>query len=229
MRVAPDIDVVLADNHRVISDALTVVLTQSGYRVIATATTCAELVDRVGRLRPAICVTGNRFSDGAAVDAIEALLKTSPETRVVLLTGQADADTLRRALDAGAAGYVHKSRGTAVLMEILRRVSDGEIVVEGSFRRPRRAGNHAWAQPRPRAGYLTRRELECLALLADGQDTDSMAALLGVSRTTVRSHVQAVLTKLGAHTRLEAASVAIRQGLIVSPREAGKRARDGWR
>jgi DNA-binding CsgD family transcriptional regulator len=64
------------------------------------------------------------------------------------------------------------------------------------------------------ANYLTHRELECLALLAAGLDTAAMAARLGLSTTTIRSHVQAVLTKLGVHSRLEAASLAMRYHLV---------------
>jgi two-component system, NarL family, nitrate/nitrite response regulator NarL len=64
------------------------------------------------------------------------------------------------------------------------------------------------------AGYLTNRERECLALLVDGLSSDAIAERLGVSITTVRTHVQAVLTKLGVHSRLEAASFAVRHSLL---------------
>jgi DNA-binding NarL/FixJ family response regulator len=64
------------------------------------------------------------------------------------------------------------------------------------------------------AAYLTDRERECLGLLVEGLDTAGMAAKLGVSRATVRTHVQSLLTKLGVHSRLEAASFAVRYRLL---------------
>jgi DNA-binding NarL/FixJ family response regulator len=92
------------------------------------------------------------------------------------------------------------------------RVLDGETIVdipaEPSVRWPERADS-----THRLAAHLTGRELECLAMLVEGLDTAAMVARLGVSRTTIRTHIQAVLTKLGVHSRLEAASVAVRYGL----------------
>lgn len=210
------LEIVLADDQGVVVDALAALLTQGGYRVVGTADNQAELLRQVRELQPDLCVLGNRFPDGAGVDALPALFEASPRTKIVMLTGQRDAETMRRALDAGAAGYVHKSREARVLLDALRRVSDGELVVEGSFSR---ASGAAAEEPQlfRLAGYLTQREYECLAMLAEGLATDAMACRLGVSRATVRTHVQAVLTKLGVHSRLEAASVATRYGLVHGP------------
>ena len=218
------LEIILADDEVVVLDALAALLTQFGHRVVATASTQAELLDYVGSFRTELCLLGNRFADGTGVEAIAAVSQLSPGTKVVMLTGQRDPDTMREALDAGAAGYVHRSRGTQVLLDVLRRVSDGEVVVEGSFLR----ATSTTARQRPQlvrlAAYLTEREQQCLAMLADGLDTTAMAAHLGVSRTTVRTHVQAVLTKLGVHSRPEAASVAARYGLVQNTTERRRRA-----
>jgi len=208
------IDIVLADDQVVVLDALTAFLTQFGHRVAGTAGSCAAMVHCVTSLAPDVCITGNRYPDGEGVKAIEMLSELSPQTKLVMLTGQSDADTMRRALAAGAAGYVHKSRGGAVLLDVVHRVCNGEIVVEGSFLRPRQPEPDDRPDLRRLAGYLTRRERDCLALLVEGLDTTSMAKRLGLSRTTVRTHVQSVLTKLGVHSRLEAASLTIRYGLL---------------
>jgi two-component system, NarL family, nitrate/nitrite response regulator NarL len=225
--MAKPIEIVLADDQVVVLDALSVFLTQFGHRVAATAGSCAAMVERVTSLRPEVCITGNRYPDGEGVEAIEMLSNLTPQTKLVMLTGQSDADTMRRALSAGAAGYVHKSRGGAVLLDVLRRVCNGEIVVEGSFLRPRQVEPDDRPDLRRLAGYLTRRECDCLALLVEGLDTTSMAKRLGVSRTTVRTHVQSVLTKLGVHSRLEAASLTIRYGLLRYLRDV-PRVSNGW-
>jgi two-component system nitrate/nitrite response regulator NarL len=225
--VAEALEVVLADHHAVFLEALTAVLAQADHRIMATASTRCALVDDVRRLKPDVCVTENAFPDGAVVEVIGHLASISPGTKILMLTADGNAETLRQALDAGAAGYVHKSRGLAVVIDALRRVADDEIVVEGSFLRRRSDDGDVPPALRQLATYLTHRELECLALLAEGLDTAAMSRRLGVSRTTVRSHVQAILTKLGVHSRLEAASLAIRFGLVERPAALGSEINGG--
>lgn len=204
---------ILADEHVIFLDALATALANAGYRVAATATTRETLIKKVRAIRPQICVTDSRLADGSGLEVIDQLLANSPSTNIVVLTADDSHDALRAALDAGVAGYVHKSRGITVLVETLRRVAEGHVVVEGSFRR-----QPARRDPSP-AGLrsttdLTVRERECLELLVWGLDTTAMSHVLGVSRTTVRTHVQSVLTKLGVHSRLEAAALAMRAGLV---------------
>ncbi|MDQ2750993.1 MAG: response regulator transcription factor [Actinomycetota bacterium] len=198
-------------------DALTAILTQLGHVVLAAVTTRVALLDSVGAFHPDVCVLEKRLRDGDGVELIADLAAASPTTRYVVLTSDVDPDTLRRALDAGAAGFVHKTRGIVALVDVLNRVTTGEIVIEGTFTRPQAADIQTPPQLLRLATYLTERELECLGLLAAGLDTSSMSRRLGVSTTTVRSHVQAVLTKLGVHSRLEAASLAIRYHLVEAP------------
>lgn len=207
-------DIVLADGHKVFLDALSAVLSRSGYDVAATASTRAEVFEQVRAVKPAVCIIESQFSDGDGIEALEEVLAVSPTTKVVVLTADDEPKNLRRALEFGAAGYVHKARGVAALIDVLRRVTDGEIVVEGTFSSPPTSGPQKSDQLRLLASYLTPRELECLALLAAGSGTAVIARRLGVSSMTIRSHVQAVLTKLSVHSRLEAASLAIRYGLV---------------
>jgi two-component system nitrate/nitrite response regulator NarL len=221
------LDIVLADDELVLLDALSAMLAQIGHRVVATVGSCRALLQCVSARRPDVCVIGTRYPDGDGVDTIETLSELSPETKVVMLTNDTDAATMRRALAAGACGYVHQSRGAHVLIDVIRRVAHEEIVVEGSFLRP--LSNDAPERPQlwRLAAYLTQRESECLALLVEGLDTSCMATRLGVSPTTVRTHVQSVLTKLGVHSRLEAASVATRYGLL-QPASDTRRQASGW-
>jgi DNA-binding NarL/FixJ family response regulator len=209
--------VVLAADHAMFLDALGIALSQMGHRVDAAVTTRAAMIEQVRAVRPDVCVTDSQFSDGSAIDVLPRLLDDSPDTRVIVLTADANPDPLRRALNAGAVAYVHKTRGVSVLIEALRRVTNGELVIEGSFSGPRPRSDDAPVEVRKLAGHLTPREVECLALLAEGLDTSAMATRLGISPATVRSHVQALLVKLGVHSRLEAASLAVRHGLVSAP------------
>jgi two-component system nitrate/nitrite response regulator NarL len=206
------LDVVLADDQVILTDALSEVLRNGGHRVVATAASGRSLAGYLTSFQPDVCITESRFTDCDCLDLLGDLFAASPDTKVVVLTADSNTDTMQRALQAGAAAVVHKSRRLPALLDVLRRVSGGEVVVEGSFVRPTSLPSTS-SQLRRLSAYLTGRELECLALLTRGMDTEAMSRHLGVSPTTVRSHIQAVLTKLGVHSRLEAASVAVRLGL----------------
>lgn len=208
------LDMALADGHALFVGALATVLEQHGHHVRLTATTRSALVEGISALRPAVCLMGNHFPDGEGIDVIARISRASPITKIIVLTADTDSQTLRRALAAGASGYVHKSRGVQVLLDALSRVAAGEVVVEAAVSAPRpveTAEQHDLARL---AAYLTHRELECLDLLVAGLDTTAIARRLGVRQTTVRTHVQSVLNKLGVHSRLEAASLATRFGLV---------------
>jgi two-component system nitrate/nitrite response regulator NarL len=208
------LDVVLADDQLIFLDALTAVLERLGHRVLVAATTRSAMIHGVRAFTPDVCVFENPLPDGSGIDAIAEMLSLSAMTRMIVLTADRDPDVMRRALDCGASAYVHKTRSVSVLLDVIRRVMLGEIVIESSFARAATAGRQMPAAARALAAYLTPREIECLAMLAAGFDTTSMVRRLGVSRTTVRTHVQAVLTKLGAHSRLEAVCMATRFGII---------------
>jgi DNA-binding CsgD family transcriptional regulator len=135
----------------------------------------------------------------------------SPATRVLILAADRDAEAMRQAVRLGAAGYLHKTCGVRKLVHALERVIGGAVVLDTP--RPSSPRSDV-SEARRLAAHLTARERECLALLVEGLDTTAMTLRLGVSTTTVRSHVQALLTKLGVHSRLEAATFAVRYDLV---------------
>lgn len=208
-------DIVLTDGHLVLLDALSSALRQLGYRVLATASTYRDALESIKSLRPDLWVLEWQLCDQQSLAATDDLTLASPRTKIVVLSADSDPNTIRQALDRGVTAYVHKSRGVAALSEVLQRVMSGENAVVERPPVPASPRTNAESADLIRlANYLTQRELECLRLLAAGRDTTSMARQMGVSRTTVRTHVQSVLTKLGAHSRLEAASLAVRHGLV---------------
>ena len=207
-------ELVLGDDHTVFLDALSAVLTQRGFTVGAVARSATETVEAVRRVQPDVCLVDRHFISGDdGIEAIGSMLAVSKRTRFLVLSADRDNEGVLRALAAGASGYLHKTRGIAALAAAIDRVRLGEVVVDVpvplAARRTVPPGD-----PRRLATYLTARERECLALLVQGMSTATMVSVLGVSRTTVRTHVQALLTKLGVHSRLEAASFAVRYGLL---------------
>lgn len=206
-------DLVLADDHTVFVDALSTVLTRSGYTVTAIAHSLAQAMAEVGRRRPQVCVIDRHFGDGDSIEMLGRLISASPKTKILMLSADRDPDSMLGALDAGASGYLHKTRSLASLTSAIDDVLCDKVVVDLPGPPPgRRTNQHAVAHQL--AAHLTGREWECLELLVEGLDTTTMAHRLGVSRTTIRTHVQALLTKLGVHSRLEAASFAVRHRLL---------------
>jgi two-component system, NarL family, nitrate/nitrite response regulator NarL len=204
--------IVLGDGHVVFLDALSTVLTQQGHVVCGVAHSPQELVMLVGVHQPEACLVDHNNRGDGAVQSIAGVLAACDGTSVIVLgAGQGD-DAVGRALDAGASGYVHQSRGVGALVSALDRVLGGEIVVDVPDARPSRRPAEP-SQALRLAAQLTSRERECLMMLVEGLDTATMVDLLGVSRTTLRTHLQSVLTKLGVHSRLEAASFAVRHRL----------------
>lgn len=207
-------ELVLGDDHTVFLDALSAVLIQRGFTVGAVARSATDTVAAVRRVKPDVCLVDRHFITGNdGIDAISEMIDASPRTRFLVLSADRDNEGVMRALAAGASGYLHKTRGISALAAAIDRVRSGEVVVDVpvplAVRRMVPPGD-----PRRLATYLTARERECLALLVQGMSTAAMVSVLGVSRTTVRTHVQALLTKLGVHSRLEAASFAVRYGLL---------------
>lgn len=209
--------IVLGDDHAVFVESLVSVLTMEGFTVLAVSGSLTGTIEAVREHRPKICLLDRHFADGDGVAGIERVIAASPRTQVLMLTADGDADAMLRAVKVGASGYVHKTWGVRYLVEAVERVMKGEVVIEAPRGTQRRSPS---SEARRLAEHLTARERECLALLVEGLDTKSMTARLGVSTTTVRSHIQALLTKLGVHSRLEAASLAVRYDLVDHPTRA---------
>lgn len=209
---------VLADEQQVFLSGLTAILTNYGHTVLAATTTYDELRAALSDARPDICLLDVGILGAQHVEDMANLVAASEATVLIVLTGNQDPDVLRDAIRAGAAGYIHKSRGIATLLGAVRRIMRGEIVIEGTFvRRPggaSRTHGDAQASELPDSARLTPRERECIALVATGCSTTAIATQLYVSETTVRSHIQSAMEKLGVHSRLEAASLVNRYALL---------------
>jgi two-component system, NarL family, nitrate/nitrite response regulator NarL len=211
---------ILGDDQAIFLDALSTVLTQRGYEVGAVARSPEEMVAYVRHQRPDACLIDCNLEVDEGLRTIQRVIEAHQDTTVVVLGADPDAESAELALNAGASGYLHQSRGVEVLVSALERMPSGERVVDlpdaTPARKPRRS-SHADTV----AATLTARERECLSLLVAGLDTAAIMARMGVSRTTVRTHLQSVLTKLGVHSRLEAASFAVRHNLVDAWAEPG--------
>jgi two-component system, NarL family, nitrate/nitrite response regulator NarL len=221
------VNILLADDHTAFAEALAHVLDDVDRHVVGVTCLLDDVIAAVRATSPDLCLLDRWFDDDDALDLLSDLRAARAEMKIVLLTADPDRDVPRRAFDRGADGFVHKTRGISALLDALDRVLDGETVVElpPRWTAPRRADPSADSHgPRLLATYLTAREKQCLALLVDGVSTAEMATRLGISITTVRTHVQAVITKLSVHTRLEAVAYAVRYGLTATRNTGTRRA-----
>jgi two-component system, NarL family, nitrate/nitrite response regulator NarL len=212
-RVTEVTRLVLGDHHVVFLDALSTVLTQHGYAISPVARGAAEMIALVRRDRPDVCVIDRHAVMDDGDQTISRVRAASDSTNILVLSANPDPEAAGRALDAGASGYLHQSRGVGHLVGALERVLRGEIVVDVPDTQVPSRRSSPPDQALRLAAHLTSRERECLMMLVEGLDTAAMMARLCVSRTTVRTHLQAVLTKLGVHSRLEAVSFAVRHRL----------------
>jgi two-component system nitrate/nitrite response regulator NarL len=207
-------NVVIGDDHAVFLDALCSVLVEQGCKVTKAAS-LAETVSAVSTQQPDICLIDRHFGeDGDGIAAVRQLALASSGTKVVILSADGGDDAILQAMRAGAAGFVHKTRGVSVLQRSIERVLKGEVVVEAPASARVRPHLDRQHDAQRLADYLTAREWQCLGLLVEGQDTAGMGAALGVSAATIRTHVQSLLSKLGVHSRLEAAAFAVQHGLL---------------
>ena len=203
---------VLSDDHGVFLDAMATVLSQHGYTVTVSRTITGTL-EAVRQRKPDVCLLDRYFAGTDSMEIVGELLDASSDTKILVLSADPGIDGVLRALKAGAAGYLHKTRGIAAVTTAIDRVRHGEIVVDVPRTMPRQR-EQGRDDLRRLAAYLTSRERDCLGFLVEGLDTSAIAARFGISRATVRTHIQAVLTKLGVHSRLEAASLAVRYQLL---------------
>jgi DNA-binding NarL/FixJ family response regulator len=176
--------------------------------IVARARSIATALVEVRRHEPDVVLLDRRLPDGDAIEAIGPLSETG--ARVLMLTGEATATIAARVAEAGGCGLMLKSAGLDELEDAVRSVAAGEVVFGAEFL----AGVLSRLTGRTRSATLTARERQALGLLADGASTAEVAQRLGVAHNTARNHVQRVLEKLGARSKLEAVAIARREGLL---------------
>jgi DNA-binding NarL/FixJ family response regulator len=204
--------VLVVDDHRTFAELLARALGQEAdLECVGDAQTAHSARLQVDLLRPDLVITdvdlGRDAEDG--ISLTRALTSTHPELDVVVLSAFADGDLVRRAAAAGARGVVPKDGSVAELLDVLRRVRPGTIVLHPELMTSLLTGTDSSTPP----VALTPREQEVLEGLAQGLDTRTIARRLGISQNTCRGYVKALMVKLDAHTQLEVVVTASRRGL----------------
>ncbi|MET9341737.1 response regulator transcription factor [Nonomuraea sp. NPDC003804] len=209
----PSIRVLLVEDHDMVAEALGMALDRAdGIEVVGRAVSIAEAGAETGRLRPDVVLLDRRLPDGDGIEAIGSLASAAEGVRVLVVAGEVSAAMATRAVAAGGAGLIAKSSGLKELEAAVREVAAGGMVFTPDLLADvldRLTGRAAHP-----GGGLTARERQTLALLGEGASTVEISRRLGVARNTARNHVQRVLEKLGARSKLEAVVIARRDGLL---------------
>jgi DNA-binding NarL/FixJ family response regulator len=205
----PSITVLIADDHPVVRQGLAVLFeVQDDITLIGQASEGAEAVRLTHELAPDVLLLDLMLPGLDGMGVLARLQADGSETRVLVLTSAGGSAGPGLALQAGAAGFLYKDVDPDALVRAIRSVHDGHTVLA-----PGAAGLVAGRPARAVRGIgaLTSREREVFALLADGQSNRAIARTLRVSEKTVKTHVSAVLAKLGVADRTQAALLAVRE------------------
>ncbi len=210
---------VLVDDHEMVLHGLTAMLAHfpGEVEIVGTATSYDAALAAVAEHLPDVVLCDVRLGKASGLDLTRDITTRHPGTKVVLLTVYDDEHYLFSALRVGASGYILKRIDAAELVGHLRRVREGETVID-----PALAGRVALSAARISAGEfwpgahlgLTQRESEVLALLVAGHSNKGVAAKLVVSEETVKTHVRGIYRKLGVSDRSGAIAVTLREGVF---------------
>ena len=205
--------VLIVDDHEVLAASLAQVLDhEPDLTVVGSAGTLEKARALLATAAPDVVLLDHRLPDGDGVEAIPDLLALRPEASIVVLTATTADHVLVAAIEGGASGFVSKTRGLDEVTSAVRAAAAGESVISPEMLARLLPRLHR-REPAPR-DTLTEREREVLQLLAEGLSNAAIAERLFVSVHTVRNHVANLSTKLGAHSKLEALSIAVREGLL---------------
>ncbi len=197
----------ICDDHLMLVEALSMALSDHGHTVVATALDPHEAVDACREYQPDVCLLDVNFPDGNGLAAIRRIHEVSAGTKVVILSGSLNRGVVADALAQGAQGVVGKEKPIGAIIEALELAHQGHLAVDPlmlheALRPSVKEDDPLWVLK-----FVTEREWEVLRCIMDGLSTEQMADQLGVHRSTARTHVQNLLTKLGVHSRLQAAAL----------------------
>ncbi len=201
------IRVLCVDDHPLMREGIAAIIgNEPDMLLVAEASSGREAIERFREHHPDITLMDVRLPDISGIDALIAIRGQFDNARIIMLTTFEGDVEIQRALEAGAHGYMLKSMPRKQLLEVIRRVHAGRkhIPPEVAAHLAEHMGEEA----------LSKREIEVLEKIADGNRNADIAALLFISEETVKGHVKHVMEKLGASDRTEAVTIAVRRGII---------------
>jgi DNA-binding NarL/FixJ family response regulator len=213
--------ILIVDDAELFREALKAAFVQEGFKVVGVAADAMTGIDLTREHQPDLVMLDLLMPGMSGLEVVATMIKTSPKTRVVLLTSSESAEDLLAGVKAGASGYLTKDTPLPRLVAAMNDVLEGGAAVSPAmggklFSALRDMLRHHGSSA-ARTPELTGRELEILGLVGEGRTSKEIAEKLYISENTVRNHVRNILDKLGMRSRFEAVNWAYREGLIRSP------------
>jgi NarL family two-component system response regulator LiaR len=206
------IRIMIVDDHLMVRDGLRVFLSNyDDLEVVAEAEDGAQAIELCSEARPDVVLMDLLMPSLDGPTATARMRKAYPQVQVIALTSFVEEDLIRRAMQAGAVGYLLKDINPGKLAEAIRAAHRGQLTIDSAAARVLALTAR---QPLSPGADLTPREREILTLLVTGKTNKGIGEALCLSPSTVRQHVSNILSKLGAKTRTEAASLAMRYNLV---------------
>ncbi len=215
--------ILLADDHEVVRAGLRALLEeQSGWEVVAEAVDGRDAVEKATKLKPDVVVIDIAMPSLNGLEAVRQIVKTVPNTKVLVLTMYDSDPLIQQVLQAGARGYLLKSdagRDLVSAIDALRRNKTfftpkvSQMVLEGYLDK---SPKEKEAQNEPESLRLTSRQREIVQLLAEGKSSKEVAAVLGLSVKTAETHRANIMRKLDCHSVTELVRYAIRNHIIAA-------------
>jgi two-component system NarL family response regulator len=200
------IRILIADDHPVVRDGLAgVIEEQDDMAVVGQAGTGSEALNLFHEHRPDVTLMDLRMPGMNGIEAIHAIRHLFPIARVIILSTYDTDEDIYRCLEAGAKAYLLKDVGRQVLLETIRAVHAGQSPVSSDVG-AKMAGRIAYDE-------LSDRELDVLRLLVKGMSNQEIAGTLCIAESTVKFHINHILSKLNAGDRTQAVIIALKRGL----------------
>jgi DNA-binding NarL/FixJ family response regulator len=208
--------ILVVDDHEVVRLGLRTLLSnQPDFVVVDEAASADEAIEKTLLHRPDVVVMDIRMPGKNGIEACEEIKEQLPEVEVIMLTSYAEDEMLFDAISAGAAGYVLKQGGGEELVRAVRRVAEGDALLDPAVtqRVLERVRKATRAEQAAAFKDLTEQELRVLGLVSEGCTNKEIAKALFLGEGTVRNYVSSILSKLDLTNRAEAAAYAVRHGL----------------
>ena len=201
--------VLLVDDHSVVRMGLAAIINiEKDLKVCGEAESGAEAVKLAREMRPDVVVMDFMMPGMDGAEATEAVLRASPESKVLVLTTYGTSGDIARALKCGATGAVTKNLSNEELADAIRATARGERMLSAEI--------EASLSEAESDNGLTARQREVLDSITRGLSNDDIAGMLGISKVRVKQHLAALYQKLGAANRAEAVAIALRRQLLKS-------------